>query len=351
MGRHLQSLVIPLIFLMLLYVMPKSQQEQSAREPGDSQIRILTELVTVEALVLDKTSAKTISDLRKDDFEFYEDGIRQNISHFGRGSLPLSIVLLVDVSGSVHSVISKIAEEARNALGQLRADDEVALMSFHCVAKSWTDFTKDKNQIADLLKEPNKLNFDPDPETQFDGTIIGDSIHQAAEELQKSSNPVGRRVIIIVTDNLPDNNGAIYSVKQVADQLLEVGCVVYGIRIDQYKSASTSSRLIRHLPTSILGDAFYRVISRHGGDANTYAEKTGGMVLDGRKDKAAEKLAELIQMLRQRYSFGYTSTNPVMDGRFRKIKVKLRPEAEKRYGKVTILARPGYYARRPEQVK
>jgi hypothetical protein len=40
-----------------------------------------------------------------------------------------------------------------------------------------------------------------------------------------------------------------------------------------------------------------------------------------------------------------------MDGRFRKIKVKLRPEAEKRYGKVTILARPGYYARRPEQVK
>jgi VWFA-related protein len=340
-----------MIILMLLNVTLGSQQKQSSRESGDSQLRILTELVTVEALVLNETSAKIINDLRQDDFEFYEDGIRQNISHFGRDSLPLSIVLLVDVSGSVSSVTGKIAEEAKDSLSQLRPDDEVALMSFHCVAKSWTDFTKDKDQIADLLKEPNRLNFDPGSETQFDGTIIGDSIRQAAEELQKSSNPAGRRVIIVVTDNLPDNNGAVYSVKQVADQLLEVGCVVYGIRVDQYKSSTTSSRLIRHLPTSILGDAFYRVISRHGGDANTYAEKTGGIVLDGRKDKAAEKLAELIQMLRQRYSFGYTSTNPVMDGRFRKIKVKLRPEAEKRYGKVTILARPGYYARRPEQVK
>lgn len=74
-------------------------------------------------------------------------------------------------------------------------------------------------------------------------------------------------------------------------------------------------------------------------------------MLDGRKNKAAEKLAELIQMLRCRYSFGYTSSNPVMDGKFRKIKVKLRPEAGKRYSKVTILARQGYFARRPEQAK
>ncbi|MFN7948193.1 MAG: VWA domain-containing protein [Blastocatellia bacterium] len=342
---------IPVLLILLLINGQVSSQTDKPAQSQESKLNLITDLVNVEVIVCDRKTGIPVRGLGKEDFEIYEDGIKQNISHFSNDGLPLSIILLLDVSGSVRSVMGEIAEQAGKTLHQLLSDDEVALMSFRYQAKLCVDFTKDRNLIAEKLSNPNSLISDPDSELLLDATVIGDSIYQAAEALRRSSSPPGRRVIIIVTDNLPDNTGTRYSVRQVANQLMEAGCIVYGIRADQYKSASTSSKVIGSLPTSILGDAFYRIISRHGGNANTYSDLTGGVVLDGRKNKAAEKLAELIQMLRCRYSFGYTSSNPVMNGKFRKIKVKLRPEAEKRYGKVTILARQGYFARRPEQAK
>ncbi|MGH9846845.1 MAG: hypothetical protein ACREEM_49745, partial [Blastocatellia bacterium] len=70
------------------------------------------------------------------------------------------------------------------------------------------------------------------------------------------------------------------------------------------------------------------------------------VVLDGRKGKAEEQLTRLIEMLRNRYSFGYVPTNPQMDGKFRRLKLKVSPEIEKREGGVVILAKQGYYARK-----
>jgi hypothetical protein len=84
------------------------------------------------------------------------------------------------------------------------------------------------------------------------------------------------------------------------------------------------------------------------GDVKTYADKTGGIVLHGRKEEVGGKLAELIDRLRTRYTLGYVSSNTKRDGKFRKIKVIISPEVEKREGKLAILAKRGYYAQRGE---
>jgi hypothetical protein len=53
----------------------------------------------------------------------------------------------------------------------------------------------------------------------------------------------------------------------------------------------------------------------------------------------------MIEHLWSRYSLGYTPTNQVYDGRYRKIPVTLSPEAKRRLGNdIVISARKGYYA-------
>ena len=69
------------------------------KEPIDV-IKVSTDLVVFDAQVIDKKSKRVIGDLTKDDFEIYEGGVKQQVSYFSRDELPLSIMLLLDVSGA-----------------------------------------------------------------------------------------------------------------------------------------------------------------------------------------------------------------------------------------------------------
>ena len=58
---------------------------------GSRQIDV--DLVKVDALVLQKNTARIVGGLNKEDFLLYEDGIKQEITHFSQDQLPLSVVL------------------------------------------------------------------------------------------------------------------------------------------------------------------------------------------------------------------------------------------------------------------
>jgi hypothetical protein len=76
-----------------------------------------------------------------------------------------------------------------------------------------------------------------------------------------------------------------------------------------------------------------------------YAEQTGGIVMQVEKQDAVEKLGRLIERLRTRYSFGYSSLNAKRDGKFRKISLKISPAVEKREGGIAVITKKGYYGR------
>src|SRR5437879_2486118 len=64
----------------------------------DDVIRVNTELVVVDAQVLNKKTGNIVGTLRRDDFQVYEDGVKQEIEYFSQDKLPLSIVMLFDRS-------------------------------------------------------------------------------------------------------------------------------------------------------------------------------------------------------------------------------------------------------------
>ena len=72
------------------------------RQPNQNEaIRLRGELVVLDAQVLHKKTALAVGNFTKEDFAVYEDGVKQHISTFSQDKLPLSVVILMDVSGSV----------------------------------------------------------------------------------------------------------------------------------------------------------------------------------------------------------------------------------------------------------
>lgn len=318
---------------------PMSAQPQQAPE---APITLRTELVVLDVEVLEKKTGRAVSNLRKEEFRVYEDKVQQEILHFSRDTLPLSIVLLLDFSGSVQPMMKEIKDAALQALARLKPEDEVAVMAFAMKTQLLQDFSTDK-QLSVKTIELSK-----DEARQLGGvTFINEAVYQAATHLSKAANPVSRRVIIAITDNqsnqLPHRG---HSEKQALDELVESGTTVCGIIVRS--GLAKVDNVLRYNPMFMLTGKILGF-----GSIRTYAAKTDGIVVGANKTTLEERFIALINRLRARYTIGYVSSNTSANGKFRKIQLKLAPAVEKREGKVAVLTRQGYYARRrpDEEVK
>src|SRR6266850_6255564 len=76
--------------------------------PASEVVKVDVDLVTVDALVLQKQTARVVGGLRKEDFVLFEDGAKQEITHFSQDSLPLSVLLLIDRGGCLDPFGSEV---------------------------------------------------------------------------------------------------------------------------------------------------------------------------------------------------------------------------------------------------
>lgn len=307
---------------------------QAAQErEADQSVKLGVELVVMDVQVLQKQSGRPVGNLNKEDFIVYEDGIKQSVTHFSQDRLPLSVVLLLDVSRSVGPSKRQIRDGAIQALQRLKPEDEVALAAFATSTRVVQSFTKDRRLITDRIEDLY--------ETANVGrsTFLPEGVYQASVHLKKASNAGSRRVIIAITDNLSNQfRFADHSGGEATRELYETGGVVCGLLIGGGfgKGANGVRKVMRYYPPSLL--------FRDPADVDTFADRTGGEVMRASNDEIGTRLVELIEHLRTRYAIGYTPSNSKHDGKFRKVKVTVSPGVEAREGKVAVLTRRGYYA-------
>jgi VWFA-related protein len=326
MKIFLRITIVPFIFLLIA-----TAKICIAQESSEQTLKLSTELVVLDAQVLHKKTGRVIGNLQKEDFSLYEDSVKQEITHFSQDKLPLSILLLLDTSGSVWGFMSEMRDRTITALNLLKASDEVAVMATASKTAVIQDFTKDRELIADKIAAIDKKALG------HDGILLHEALYQAATHLQKSANPASRRVIIVVSDNLSTQKiGQGHSESEALEEIFEAGSVVCALNIN-----SLNATVLKY-------DPFFYVVKGllFRGDVKTYAEKTGGIVLKSKKDNLDTKLSELIAQLRTRYAIAYVSSNTNQDGKYRKIKLSSSAEVEKREGKLAIITRKGYYARK-----
>jgi VWFA-related protein len=325
------------LLTLLLIVAPSAYAQTQQQNASPEPIKLSTELVVLDIEVIARKTGRAVAALRKEDFSVYEDSVRQEIVHISQNSLPLSIVLLLDLSGTTQPIIPQIRSGALQALQRLKPEDEVAVMAFAQRTQLVQGFSKDRELIVSKIENIK--------ETADVGgvTFLNEAIYQAATHLYKASNPSNRRVIIAITDNHSNQTPRHgHSEKEALYELLESGSSVCGVIV--LSGLAKVDKILRYNPAFIL---ISKVLSF--GSIKTYADKTGGIVVGAKKEEIATRFVAMIERLRTRYAIGYIPSNTKLDGRFRKIKLRLSPAIENREGKLAILTRQGYYARRSNQ--
>ncbi len=327
MSRRLKQSIHPLMVLLLVVAIASPFaatavcQEKSA---SDEVITINSDLVVVDAEVVDKKTRQRIGNLKREDFALYDDGVKQDITYFSQDKLPLSIVLLLDLSGSVKPIIEQISNGALDALQRLKPEDEVALMAFADEVELVQDFTRDRQLMSGKIASVGKTS------NVGAGTLLNKAVYEAAREMPHASNPASRRVIIVVTDNIAGSSKSDAG-RKAFTELFETGSVVSGL-------------IVR----GGFGKAINIMSLGQVRALNPYAERTGGEIMNADKKEVETKLAELIDHLRTRYSFGYRPSSAVVPGVFHHLEVKLLAPAAvvPQKDRLTVRVKEGYYAQK-----
>ena len=322
MARRLLQIdqrITQLIFCFGLALSTFSHASGQQTDPIDV-VKVNTDLVVFDAQVIDKKSKRIIGELSKTDFEVIDGGTRREISYFSRDELPLSVMLLLDVSGSVRPILHQIRDGALNALGRLKPDDQVAVMPFANTSRLAQDFTADRKLVSVKIEQATASD------TLGQGTVLGPALQSAAIHMEKAPAQSGRRVIIIVTDNLTWVAGK--ESKEILDELYDKGTVVYAL-------------IVR----AAIGKLFNVIFLGQLKGVNQFVENTGGEIIGADKKEVDAKLGEVINRLRARYAIGFRPTNTSEDGAFRPVEIRIS-SAPKRKEKPIVLTRRGYYLRR-----
>src|SRR6266850_851999 len=224
-----------LLLLLLLFitqipapVSPQTRERtvapsRSERNIKGDVVKVDVDLVTVDALVLKKNTARVVGDLKQGDFVISEDGTKQSISHFSQDSLPLSVLLLIDRGGCLDPFGSQVRRAAFDAISRLKLADEVAVMTYHNSAELLRGFTRDRAAIEAALNQVP-------PHDEQANHCLNKAFSAAADYMERAANPSGRRVVIAitgVTKNFDCPGGP--SAKTVTHAVLESGSMVCGL--------------------------------------------------------------------------------------------------------------------------
>ena len=284
-----------------------------AQAPLDSAtaFRADTTLVLVPVGVTDKSNRYVLG-LEKDNFQIVEDGVKQTITHFSSEDAPLSVGLIVDISGSIGMKLDTSRRAVSEFLKTLNSDDETFLVECSDQADIKVHFTHDTAAIERQLKAATSGGL----------TALLDSVRLGLDEMKTARNP--RKAMIVISDG-GDNNSR-YTSREVEDLVREADVQIYALGVfEPLTFGLTASEM-----------SGPRVLSE-------ISEQTGGRALAATGSQDLPGIASRIGLeLRNQYVLAYSPSNKDRDGKYRKLLVKLvapdaLPDLKARW-------RSGYYA-------
>ena len=302
-----------LVLLTLLpVVFPPVHSEYHAQQRDDQTLSVNVDLVNLVFTVFDR-KGKFITNLNQGRFRVFEDNRSQTITNFSKETnLPITVVLLIDTSGSIRDKIRFEQDAAIEFFYTTlrRGADRGLVISFDSGVNLLQDYTDDPEVLANAVRRIRAGG----------GTSLYDALYLAASE--KLAAQQGRRVIILISDG--DDNSSRTSMAETLEEAQRNDVVMYAISTNA-GSGSRSRDQER-------GD---RVLKK-------FAEETGGKVFfPSRLQELSADFQNISEELRAQYTLAYRPANVQRDGTFRKVRIQV---ADRNY---QVRARNGYYAPRP----
>jgi VWFA-related protein len=305
----------------------------------EDPIRIDTSLVRLNVGVVDQRGRPILS-LGKDNFELYEDGVKQNITRFESSEAPFSVVIMLDMSGSTLGFREVIRQSASRFMDALSPGDRIAVVEFYDKVNLRNNFTTDRRKVLHSINVSNGRGK----------THLYKALDFALDQLAREKNR--RKAIVVLTDGVdtlirdkdrdslerlsdeqvsnairPDQNEELNRILARSDQQ---GVTIYPLALP----TGDPARLADPTPKQV--EMFRAARTR----LQIIADRTGGTLNTINRLEEMGRLYALVAAdLRTLYTVEYQPANDKRDGKWRSIRIDVRnPDLISR-------TRQGYFAR------
>jgi Ca-activated chloride channel family protein len=297
------SYLIVTILTTALTLHQESESKQIPQNPQD-KIVINTKLVNVTVSVNDKLG-RYVTNLTKDDFEVFDDGVKQDIVFFSDDDAPISLGIVYDVSGSMENFSSRSLSMLRYFFDNSHTEDEFYVYAFNNRVQLVQDFTS----LPEALL--GRVTF-----IKAKGnTALFDATYAAVEKVRQGRHH--KKVILIFSDG--EENSSRYSGKELQNLLKENDVQIYAMGMNEFSGGAGTLRFI--------------------------AEPTGGQAFFPFDYASAEVIyTRLALMLRRQYVLGFYPNNVTSGTTWHKLHVQVK--APKQLGKLKLSYKNGYWMER-----
>jgi Ca-activated chloride channel family protein len=307
----------PALFAILIAFAGPALAQQPAPPPppasgqsGGAEIRRNVDMVALPVTVLNK-DGKFVDSLKEDNFEVYEDKVRQKISLFEREDVPVTIGLVIDNSGSMYDKRPRVNEAAITLVQSSNPQDQVFVVNFN------EDYYLD--QPSDFTSNISILKQAIDRIDSRGSTALYDAVLASLNHLRLGTRQ--KKVLVVITDG--EDNASRHDLKYAVKAAETSDAVIYTVGLlseDDHREARIAKRAL-----TALSDA------------------TGGLAFFPKTVNSVHQIClQVAKDIRDQYLVGYYPTNPQSNGGFRQVEVKL-VNVPHGLGKLSVRTRPGYY--------
>ena len=297
---------------------PQSTTQPPPATAGQGQrpqpsFRAGVDLVSLNVTVTDGT-ARYITDLTAQDFNVFEDGVKQEVTFFNRTNLPIALALLLDTSASMEAKLATAQEAAIGFARKLRTQDLAEVIDFDSRVVVLQSFTSGVGDLEQAIRKTSAGG----------STSLYNAVYIALKDLKKvvakNVDEIRRQAIIVLSDG--EDTSSLLPFEEVLDLAKRSETAIYSIGL-RAEGPSNSSRGFKEAEFVL----------------RQFSQETGGRsFFPNQASDLTNVYGQIADELSSQYTVGYTSRNPKRDGSWRRLIVRVnRPN-------LTARTKQGYFA-------
>src|SRR5215472_3912159 len=338
------------------YAIPKKKAEdpppptpppapKKAEDLPDYSLKVNVPLVNVEVMVTTK-DGQFIPGLKQENFRVAEDGVPQQLKHFGVSKAPITAVLLVEFASTNYFFMIDALRASYAFANSLQKDDWVAVAYYDMQPHILVDFTQDKRAVYGAINEMRIPGFSETNEF--------DALYDTLDRLDRVE---GKKYIILVTTGIDTFSKITYDkiLKKVKDTKdVTIFPISVGFILREY-CETHPSYYCRNMAHGMGIEVHNIDYLQADNEMRTFAAMTGGRAYFPRfEGELPELFGDISSDIRNQYTLSYSPSNTKLDGTYRKLKVqvvapdggplKVRDQKGKDV-KIEVVSREGYTAK------
>jgi len=272
----------------------------AAQQPQGPTFKAGTQVVSLFVTVAD-AQKRLVPDLTKEDFEVFDNEKPQALTYFDNSIHPITVVVMLDTSGSMTLTIDLCKRAAEQFLSRLLPDDKAKVGAFNDKVQISARYSNNRDQLISAVKDLDYGN----------GTRLWDAVAMSLDELKGID---GRKVILVFTDG--DDTSSKVGLGSMIDRARAEEVMVYAIGLESQ---------------------FMNQRTKPDGGLRKIADETGGGYFELKKTAdLAPTFTKVASELHSQYVIGFSPAH--LDNRVHKLMVKVKPAG------LTARARKSYVA-------